>query len=603
MYQFPEDLRKAYESSPLSFVYYQNIDGRSVPLLVSDGFCRHAGVSRESALEWLENGLFELVHPDDTELVAVFSRDFRDQRLPYDVVLRSKLGPGSTDYDPDRKNAYVRIHAVGRWQTMPDGTELMVVSYANLSLTQKAIGTELDVYKALQRDHFYTDPLTGLPNYNYLYDHGDEKVLALREANRTPCVIYTNVYGMRSYNAQYVVDAGDRLLCLVAKTLTELFPRALVGRSSDDHFITIACMDDTEALKSRLTEANRIIRGAAEGNTSGIRSGVCAVAADSTPGSTLDQARQALKLIENNMNRVVAFFSDEANGKYLQERYILENLDRAVENGWIKVYYHALYRIQTGKIAAFEALARWEDPVRGVLPPSDFIPVLQKYHLLYKVDLSIFEQVCREVRIRRDNGLPLVPVSVNFSMQDFDYADVVQKMNELYDAYHLSELVDKSYFIVEITEQELAEGTDELKRQLKLIRENGYRLWLDDFGSGYSAISMFSQYEFDLVKFDMDLLRHLDDADGVNRIVLRDLVQMVRQIGMHTLIEGVETEEQLDFVREIGCELAQGYYFYKPESLDHILMRIKGGDVVKKCETPEERTAFLRMWFNDWKKK
>ncbi len=209
----------------------------------------------------------------------------------------------------------------------------------------------------------------------------------------------------------------------------------------------------------------------------------------------------------------------------------------------------------------------------------------------------MFEQVCREIRLRRDGGLPLMPVSVNFSRQALDHADVVGEMNRLYEKYELDGVVDKSFFIVEITEQDLAVGAEHLRGQLRQIREAGYRLWLDDFGSGYSAINMFSRFEFDLIKYDMDLLRHLDDHGGVNRLILKELVYVSRELGIHTLIEGVETEEQLAFVKEIGCELAQGFYFQKPESLDQILSRIHGGEAIKACETPEEREALNRKWF------
>ncbi|MBO7519315.1 MAG: EAL domain-containing protein, partial [Clostridia bacterium] len=218
-------------------------------------------------------------------------------------------------------------------------------------------------------------------------------------------------------------------------------------------------------------------------------------------------------------------------------------------------------------------------------------------HQLHRFDLFVFEQVCREFKTRYDNGLPLVPVSVNFSMQDFDYANILSEMNALYKKYHLDVLVDKSYFIIEITEQDLAIGTEKLKEQFNLIRENGYRLWLDDFGSGYSALNVFSQFDFDLVKYDMELLKNLDFNNGINRIILKELVFLSKKFGIHTLIEGVETEEQFSFVKEIGCELAQGFYFHKPESLDGILNRIHNGESPKMCETPKERAEFNRKWF------
>ena len=299
----------------------------------------------------------------------------------------------------------------------------------------------------------------------------------------------------------------------------------------------------------------------------------------------------------SDMTQRYRFFSQEAEDQYWKQRYVIENIDRAMERGWIKVYYQGLYRIASQKIAGFEALARWIDPDRGTILPGEFIPVLQHYHQLYKMDLYMLEQVCREIPVRHANGLPLLPVSVNFSRQDFDHVDVVGRMNELYEQYELEKYVTRDFFIVEITEQDVAEGAEAFREQLKAIRENGYQLWLDDFGSGYSAINMFSQFHFDLIKYDVDFLKHLDDNDSANRLILKELVYVAKKLGIHTLIEGLENEEQLAFVRETGCELVQGFYYYRPESLESQLYRIHGGQKVKPCETIEERRAYDQKWF------
>ncbi len=192
----------------------------------------------------------------------------------------------------------------------------------------------------------------------------------------------------------------------------------------------------------------------------------------------------------------------------------------------------------------------------------------------------------------------MMPISVNFSRQDFDHADIVNEMNKIYEKHGMDQYVDKSYFIVEITEQDIAVGTDTLRQQLQDIRKNGYQLWLDDFGSGYSAINMFSRFDFDLVKYDMDLLRNLDEHNGVNRIILKELVHVARKLGMHTLIEGLETKDQLSFVKDIGCELAQGFYYHKPEPLDETLFRLGNGDNMKDYETPYERHIMNKKRFD-----
>ena len=600
MYQFPEDLRKAYESSPVSFVYYQNIDDKPVPVLASDGFCLSVGVSRDQVLGWLQVAMFERMHPDDVGVVSKASDDFLHKRGPYDIVFRCHIDP--SDGTPGASAAAatdIMVHGLGRWQTMPDGTELAVITYANLANTRELTKEKMKEYVFSRNDRFYKDPVTTISNLNYLHEFGPERIKAIRASGRTPYMVYSDIIAMRSYNNQYGVKEGDKLLTLAAKTLKQNLPKSLVTRAMDDHFIIIADSPSDDALTETLRKIDTYFRQHAFGNTSGLRFGVCPVTEDVEPPEAIDHAKHALKQIENDLNREVSFYSQEAADAYLQSRYIIENFENALEHGWIKVFYHPLVRVENRKIAAFEGLARWQDPWRGMISPAAFIPVLSKYHLLYKLDLYMFEQICKEIKIRLDNGLDVIPVSVNFSRQDFDHADIVGEMNRIYDKYEIAKYGAKSNFIVEITEQDLAAEEDRFREQLKRLRESGYLIWLDDFCSGYSSINMFNRFEFDLVKFDLELLKHLDDHNGVNRVILKALVKMVRDLKIHPLIEGVETEEQLEFVKEIGCELAQGYYFSQPQPLDLIIDRKKKGDIKRECETPDEREAQDKKLFNN----
>ena len=581
MYIFPEEMRRSYESSPLSFVYYQEIEGKAVPLLASEGFRRNTGMDRENLLTWLSEGMYERMHPDDVGVMVKISQDFLHREGPYDVIFRCRIG-----------NDYQYIHGFGQWQRMPDGTELPVITYLNVTKTKEKMVTVTENYDLFRKDLFYTDPLTGLPNLNYLHEFGDERVHVLNVLKKTPVVIFTDVYSMQSYNNQYGVQEGDNLLRLVAACLKGEFPEALLIRGANDHFILVTELDSREKLTIGLERANQRIKKEAKGITSGFRAGICQVREGQKATEALDHARHALRRINNDMTRTWAFFSQEADDRYWKERYIIENFERALENQWIKVYYQGITRVCTQKIAAFEALARWVDPVRGIISPAEFIPTLQQYHQLYKLDLYMLEQVCREIPKRYENGLPLVPISVNFSRQDFDHTDIVARMNDLYEKYELDRYVSRDYLIVEITEQDMATGAERFREQIRRIQDNGYGLWLDDFGSGYSSINMFSQFHFDLIKYDMELLRHLDDNNGVNRIILKELVCIAKQLKLHTLVEGLEDDDQLRFIQNIECELAQGYYYCRPEPLDDILFRKNGGQEMKPCETREERDAF-----------
>jgi EAL domain-containing protein (putative c-di-GMP-specific phosphodiesterase class I) len=181
------------------------------------------------------------------------------------------------------------------------------------------------------------------------------------------------------------------------------------------------------------------------------------------------------------------------------------------------------------------------------------------------------EQICKEHSRRQELGLASVPVSVNISAQDFDYVDVPEALNQLLQKYNLP----RTSIIVEITEQDMAQATDIFAEQLRRIRDYGYRLWLDDFGSGYSSLNVFSQYQVDRIKFDMDLVRHLDDHGGANRIIMKSIVSMCRQMGVHTLAEGIETEEHYQFLISIDCEMVQGFYFFRPEPLETLGEKLK----------------------------
>ena len=588
MYTFPDDVRKAYESMPSAFVYDQYIDGKVVPVLVSDGFCELVGLDREHAMAWFKEGQFERLHPDDVGRVARVSIDFANRRSGYDLIFRTR-----------HEDGYHIIHAVGKWQTMPDGNDLALLTYCDLTKNFDAMSGTLEDYHLFRADEFYTDPLTGLPNINYMIQFADERVHAIRTMGKTPVLIYADVISMHYYNSQYGFERGNDLLKLISKALKEEFPQALVMRGPDDHFILIDAIESQEQARERIISLDNRIQKEAEGNTTGIKAGACVFEDDLKTYEIHDRARNALKWAGTDFNSICYFYTSNAEDQFWNERYIIENLDRALKNGYIKVYYQVISRLATQKAAATEALARWVDPVRGILSPAEFIPVLEKYHLLYKLDLYMVKQACIDIPRRVANGLSCLPTTVNISAQDFDYVDIPSELDRIYRQY-CSELGSEDrYLIVEITEQDMAQAQTRFHEQLKRLRELGFHIWLDDFGSGYSSLNVFSSFDIDLIKFDMDLLKHLDDRNGVNRKIMKAMTQIARQMRIHTLAEGMETEEHRVFLKEIGCELAQGYLFHKPEPLESTFYRIETGQKPRPAESPREREQLIREWFEN----
>ena len=586
MYQFPPDARKALEAMPLPIAYYQRDGDRIVAILVSDGLCKMMGAERDDLISLLNSGLLERIHPDDAGRIARIIREFADHLCGYDVIYRGKYS---------QNDDYHYVHSIGRFQATPDGSELAIFAYTDISESQSDSNVLVENYTLFQKDQFYSDSTTGLPNINYLHEFADEKVAKIRSYGKTAALIYFDVKGLHSYNNQYGYERGDDLLRLISDVLKDEFPQALIVRGTDDHFIVVTEYRSMEALTGKIESANKKVKTGAYGNALGVQAGICLYDDEMVSTTAIVQARHAHKRIGSDLNTIYMIYSPETGTQYWNQRYILESFDTALKQGWIKIFYQMITRVRTSKSAAFEALARWVDPVRGTISPGEFIPVLEKYHLLHRLDLYMVEQFLMEYREREKAGLPLVPVSINFSAQDFDHADIVCSLNELFEKYQ----VGKDNVIIEITEQDIATASDHFKQQLHDLRTNGYRLWLDDFGSGYSSLNVLSQYDVDVLKIDLEFLRHLDDHDGANRHIMRSIVEVAGKLGIRTLAEGVETEEHFRFLQEIGCDFAQGFYFSRPESLASILFRIKNGDTPGACESPEERKRFREEWRKD----
>jgi len=274
------------------------------------------------------------------------------------------------------------------------------------------------------------------------------------------------------------------------------------------------------------------------------------------------QFSDAISSFLENQKMALAVYSHKIEEDYLQQRYIIDHFNQAIGNHWIHVFYQGIVESTSRSIRYGEALARWIDPNQGIISPGQFIPVLRKYHLIYKLDLYIVEQVCREYAERRKDGYALVPVSVNLSSQDFDHADMFQQISDLLRKYDMP----KEKIVIEITEEDIAKSETTFTGQLDRFRNAGFRIWCDDFGSGYSSLNVFSRYHCNLIKLDQKLMKNLDEP---NKIIIRAIIhiQAAKKLGIETLIEGVETEEQYQFAREAEIDLIQGFYFYKPKSL------------------------------------
>ena len=255
----------------------------------------------------------------------------------------------------------------------------------------------------------------------------------------------------------------------------------------------------------------------------------------------------------------------------LTEDEIIRSFDRAMAEGWIYVVYQPKYNHSTGRLIGAEALMRWRDPECGEQAPDDFVPVMEKHGLIHRADLFVFEQICR---FHSDCPSYMLPISFNVSRHDLYGRDYVIEVEAIRRRYE----VPVEFFRAEITETSAIGGFGLISEAVRKFREKGYLVELDDFGSGYSSLSVLKDLPVDVLKMDLHFLSG-EGTGGRGGVIINAVVEMAKWLGMTAMAEGVETLEQADFLKSIGCNYVQGYLYSKPLTKEEFLMLLLAGDI------------------------
>jgi EAL domain-containing protein (putative c-di-GMP-specific phosphodiesterase class I) len=252
------------------------------------------------------------------------------------------------------------------------------------------------------------------------------------------------------------------------------------------------------------------------------------------------------------------YYSDDMMSGAIYERNLLGEFDSALEKNQFQMFLQPQTDAE-GKLLGGEALVRWLHPERGMVPPGKFISVFEKTGMIYRLDYYIWRCACEKLREWKDRGLEQYYISVNISPRDFYYLDIYSTFVELVNEYRISPANLK----LEITETALMSDFDKQFMLMKRLREYGFQIEIDDFGSGYSSLNMLKDMPVDVIKIDMGFLRQTEHMKK-SRIILETIVSLAKRLEMPVVVEGVETEEQLAFLKELECNVYQGYYFSKP---------------------------------------
>lgn len=393
--------------------------------------------------------------------------------------------------------------------------------------------------------------------------------------------MYVDFGGMKFFNARHGFAEGNKMLKAFANLLAHMFGTENCCHIGADHFAAIA---DEVGLEDKLKGVFREFGKQYDGKTPPVHVGIYPHRIEDVPISlACDRAKLACNTLRGTYASAFRYYNASLRNDTLQRHYFVENLDTAIREGWIQLYLQPIIRATSGMVCDAEALARWNDPKRGIMSAASFIPALEEAGLIYKLDLYMLDQVLDEVRTQMEhNDRPVVPHSINLSRSDFDACDIVEEIRKRVDAAGVA----RDRITVEITESVIGRDFEFMKEQVQRFQTLGFPVWMDDFGSGYSSLNALRSIKFDLIKFDMSFMRRLDEGKE-GKIILTELMRMANSLGVDTVCEGVETKEHVRFLQEIGCSKLQGYYFGKPMSIQTIC-NLYDRDALLAEENPEE---------------
>ena len=414
------------------------------------------------------------------------------------------------------------------------------------------------------------DLLTHLPNrarLNHLL--ADAIARAAGEQSRL-AVLSLDLDQFKSVNDSLSHQAGDLLLCELAQRLrSTVGAQDIVARTGSDDFVVVLPDNpgllETEALLARLratAEAPYLIEGTQL--VISVSVGVAMYPKDGKcPASLLSNAEAAMQMAKSHGRSFSQFYTPALESRATRMLMQEQMLRNAVERGEFELHYQPQTLMQTGELSGFEALVRWKHPHRGLVSPDEFIGFAENRGLIAAVDRWVLYQACRQARAWQQQGFPPIPVAVNLSAQEFRQRDVVKEV-----AQALADTgLDACYLHIEVTETTLMLSGNQMQQTLHALKALGVGLAIDDFGTGYSSLAYLRKHPIDRLKIDRSFVTDLPHNPDAAAIV-NAIVQMGRSLHLEILAEGVESTEQLQLLREMGCAMMQGFLVSAPLSAE-----------------------------------
>lgn len=408
----------------------------------------------------------------------------------------------------------------------------------------------------------FVDKLTNFGNYNQ-FSLNSKSILNSRKQKYV--YVLFDIDNFKYINDVFGFEEGNKILCHIANVLYESLDKdEIFARKTNDYFAVMMKYTNDSALNYRLNNLTKKFITMYDSSTLKynlvINYGVYKInKTDTSLDAISDRANIALKTIKGGHKSSIAFYNDDLRSDILKSGEIESIMHLALENNEFKVYLQPKYNLTTNEICGAEALVRWLHPTHGLISPLDFIPLFEKNGFIVNLDMYIFCEVCKKIREWMDKGITPVSISVNQSKVNLHNPSFIKNLRLIIAKYSIpSNLIE-----IEVTESAVFNNVSHLIDVMNQLKSMGFLLSLDDFGSGYSSLNILKDIPVDILKLDKEFFNDSHNP-GHSKIVISSVVNMARSLNIKVISEGVETPEQAEFLKDINCDMAQGYLFAKP---------------------------------------
>lgn len=414
------------------------------------------------------------------------------------------------------------------------------------------------------RNTLERDALTGLYNKETFYRKSSE--LIRQNLNRQYILICADIDRFKLVNDLFGMQEGDKLLRFVAREIRKFTnpSDSICGRISADIFAICTPQISSDTFQKFIQKAKSVFNDYPLDMTISMHFGIYTVEDPYMPVSGMcDRAALAIASIKGKYGEHIAHYDESHRRLLLEEQEITNSMHSALQDKQFIAIYQPKYNLITGKIIGAEALVRWQHPEKGLIPPCKFIDLFERNGFISSVDFYIWDLVCQNISKWKSLNIPILPISINVSRVDIYNLNLFTYLTSLLTKYSLT----ADMLELEITETAYTENPEQLISVIKQLKSAGFKIAMDDFGSGYSSLNMLSDVTFDVLKLNMHFMQS-NSTDNRQSNILNFIVSLSKWLGLSVVVEGVETLEQVVYLRNLGYCKAQGYYFARPMSED-----------------------------------